>query len=94
MKRICPSDMRVARSNISRHARGLMKGSSPSITNISAKAPSSHSPTGLPRCAPALRQRRAAGPSPRMVRKNSLLGSTTITSLRLRKLARYASRLR
>ena len=87
MKRIWPSLRRVARSKTSRQVVGLAKGSKPSKINISASAPSSTSPTvagGIYFFAGAA----WAGPPPRMVRKNSLLGSSTITSLLVRKLAR------
>jgi len=39
-KRICPSVMRVARSNTLRQDFGLRNGSNPSITSISASAAS------------------------------------------------------
>ena len=97
MKRICPSLSFIACSNTARHLVGLMKGSSPSTTSINAKAPSSnsHRPGGdatgyfLGVAAAA-----APGPPLRIDWKKSLLGSITITSDLLRKLARYASRLR
>ena len=92
MKRICPSLILSARSNTLRHCGGLMKGSSPSITSISANAPSSRSQN--PAAATAYFLPLAAGAVPRMALKNSLPVSTTITSDLLRKLARYASRLR
>ena len=86
-KRICPSDSLVACSNSRRHAAGLKKGSSPSSTSISAQAASSNSqklaPTGGYFFAGA-----AVEDEPRMARKNSLLGSSTITSPLLRKAAR------
>jgi hypothetical protein len=89
-KRICPSDRRVACSNKRRHPVGLKKGSNPSSTSISAQAASSRSQK------PALTGRyffagaAAAGADDelRIARKNSLLGSSTITSPLLRKLAR------
>ena len=91
MNRICPSLNFIACSNIARHRAGLMKGSSPSTTSISANAPSSssHSP-GVAATAyffgaadvPVL------GPPLRIDWKKSLLGSTTIKSDLLRKLAR------
>ncbi len=89
-KRICPSDIRVACSNSLRQAAGLKKGSKPSSTSIKAQAASSRSqalaPTGGYFRAGA---GAAAGDgAPRIARKNSLPGSTTITSLLLRKLAR------
>ena len=100
MKRICPSLILSARSNTLRHRGGLMKGSSPSTTNISANAPSSRSdrPGGeSPKNAYRLAAGAGAGAGatlPRIALKNSLPVSTTITSDLLRKLARYASRLR
>ena len=92
MKRICPSLMRVARSNTPRHCGGLMNGSSPSMTSISANAPSNRSQN--PAAATVYFLLLAVDAAPRMALKNSLLGSKTITSDLLRKLARYASRLR
>ena len=100
MNRICPSLNLSARSNTLRHCGGLMKGSSPSITSISANAPSSRSdnPGGeSPKNAYRLPAGTGAGAGaepPRIALKNSLPVSTTITSDLLRKLARYASRLR
>ena len=98
MKRIWPSLIRVARSKTSRHFGGLMKGSRPSITSISAIAPSSRSPRlgAAPKAyffftGDASAAAPAAGvpePLPRSAWKNSLPGSTTITSDLLRKLAR------
>ena len=96
MKRICPSLMRVARSNTPRHFGGLMKGSKPSTTSISANAPSSRSQTEAAECkayffagAVALAgAAAAAGDAPRSAWKNSLPGSTTITSDLLLKLVR------
>lgn len=91
MKRICPSLSFIACSNTARHLVGLMKGSNPSTTSISAKAPSSSSQrlggaaTGYFLGAAAAV---APGPPLRIVWKKSLLGSTTITSDLLRKLAR------
>ena len=97
MKRIWPSDYFSARSNICRHSVGLTNGISPSNTSIKANAPRIQSPTaGLP-CGCWQGQRRAgaaaagaaaAPPLPRMALKKSLDGSTTITSLLPRKLAR------
>lgn len=90
--RIWPSLICVARSNTLRHVEGLKNGSSPSTINISAKAPSSNSPTPAEANAyfrAAGAGGTAAGPLlPRRALKNSLPGSTTITSERLRKLAR------
>ena len=91
MNRICPSLIFIACANAARHLTGLMKGSSPSTTSINAKAPSSNSDRpgadatsyflGAP--APA-----APGPPLRIDWKKSLLGSITITSDLLRKVAR------
>ena len=89
MNRICPSLSCVAFSNTARHLGGLMKGNMPSTTSISANAPSRRSQkvatdkgyflgAGVP----------AAAPPPRMALKNSLPGSTTITSVLFRKLTR------
>jgi len=85
-KRICPSVIDNTRLNTWRQAAGLMKGISPSITSISASAPSSLS-TG---CACYLRgaAEPAGAPDPRMALKKSLLESITITSDLLRKLLR------
>ena len=88
MKRSCPSLMRVARSNIRRQVLGLKNGSRPSATNISAKAPSRTSPTAVGAGYFFAAGAGAAPPLPRMARKKSLLGSSTITSLLVRKLAR------
>ncbi len=87
-KRICPSDSLVACSNSRRHAAGLKKGSSPSSTSISAQAASSRSQTPEPTADYFFAGAAGAGELPRMARKNSLLGSITITSPLLRKLAR------
>ena len=94
MNLICPSLNRVAFSNTARHFGGLMNGSRPSATSISAKAPSSKSQNVAADNAYFFEAAEVAAEPPRMALKNSLLGSTTITSLLLRKLARYASRLR
>jgi hypothetical protein len=99
MKRICPSLIFVARSNTPRQVGGLMKGSKPSTTSISANAPSSRSQTltAGPKAyffAGFGAGAGAATEPPRSAWKNSLPGSTTITSDLVRKLARYASRLR
>jgi hypothetical protein len=88
IKRICPSLIFMARANTSRHDLGLRNGNKPSITSIKANASSSVSHTvreptyffGL--------AEGAAGPPPRMALKNSLDGSSTITSLLLRKVDR------
>ncbi len=90
--RIWPSVIFMARSNTRRHAGGLKKGSKPSAMSINANAPSSNSQTGAADKsyfrAAAAGATGAAPPAPRMALKNSLPGSTTITSERLRKLAR------
>jgi hypothetical protein len=95
MKRICPSLNFMARSNTLRHLGGLMKGSKPSTTSISANAPSNKSRVLVsdPKMAyffAGLAAGAGAAPSgpPRMAWKKSLLGSTTITSDLLRKLVR------
>ncbi len=97
-KRICPSLIFIARSNTRRQDGGLMKGSSPSTTSISAQAPSSASQISTKAGAAAyfLAAPAPAVPleAPRIALKKSLLGSMTITSDLLRKLERYASRLR
>lgn len=96
-KRICPSLIFIARSNTRRHEGGLMNGSRPSTTSISAQAPSSASQISTKAgAAYFLAGPAAAAPleAPRIALKKSLLGSTTITSDLLRKLERYASRLR
>ena len=79
-KRICPSLIWMARSNTLRHIGGLKNGKSPSTTNMSANAPSSKSDDiGAP--AYFLAAALAEGPaSPCMALKNSLDGSTTMTS--------------
>ena len=92
MKRICPSLSLVARSNTLRHCVGLMNGSSPSTTNISANAPSSRSASagGDPLKRPYRFDDAgaAAVAPPRIALKKSLLESTTTTSDLFRKLAR------
>ena len=94
MNLICPSLSCVALSNTARHFVGLMNGSKPSTTSISAKAPSSKSQNVVAGKTYFFSTVDVGAAPPRMALKNSLLGSTTITSLLLRKLARYASRLR
>lgn len=99
MKRICPSLNFIACSNTARHRTGLINGNSPSTTSINAKAPSSSSQRPGADATDYLLEARGAGapatgPPLRIDWKKSLLGSTTITSDLLRKLARYASRLR
>ncbi len=83
MNRICPSLMRVARSNTPRHLDGLMNGSSPSNTSINANAPNSTSqrPGAEPKAyffAGAAADTGAT--TPRIAWKNSLLGSITTKS--------------
>ena len=94
MKRICPSLSWVAFSNTERHFGGLMKGSMPSTTSISANAPSRRSQIDAADKSYFFDAVEPVAPLPRIALKKSLPGSTTITSLLLRKLARYASRLR
>ena len=102
--RIWPSLKRSAFSNTARHAEGLRKGSSPSPISIRAHAPSANSQkrlatsdyfracagagAGLAGAATGAPAGAACGALPRSVRKNSLFGSTTMTSDLLRKLAR------
>ena len=90
MNRIWPSFIRVARSNTERQVVGLMKGRSPSITSISANAPNSTSHKLADEVKIYFFDGASAGggDEPRMAWKNSLLGSTTITSVWLRKLER------
>jgi hypothetical protein len=77
MNRSWPSASCVARSKAARQLRGLSSGNKPSKSSSSPTLPG---------------QRRAGAgagvPLPRIDSKNSLLGSTTIRSERLRKLAR------
>ncbi|CAN5702531.1 hypothetical protein BH11PSE8_BH11PSE8_25330 [soil metagenome] len=96
--RICPSLIFMARWKTRRQDVGLTKGRSPSTTSISAQAPRSASQMStkagaavyfLPGAALAVPLE-----APRIALKKSLLGSMTITSDLLRKLERYASRLR
>ena len=94
IKRIWPSLRRMARSKAARHRGGLMKGSKPSMTSISANAPSNRFQNPAAAKTYFLALTAGAPEPPRMALKNSLLGSTIITSDLLRKLARYASRLR
>ena len=97
MKRICPSLICVARSNTPRHFCGLMKGSNPSITSISATAPSSISARLGAEAKPyfffaggagGADVAGADGPPPRSAWKNSPLESTIIRSDLLRRLER------
>lgn len=88
MKRIWPSLICVARSNIRRHVAGLKNGNSPSTTSISAPAASSVSQKPGTRYFFAVAWGGASGPPLRMALKNSLAGSTTIMSDLLRKLER------
>ncbi len=90
-KRIWPSLIRIARSNAARQLRGLMNGSRPSSTSTSATAASSTSQPSTADDNDAPYRRGAAGnaaPAPRIARKNSLPGSTIMTSFLLRKLVR------
>lgn len=95
-KRICPSLIWIARSNTLRHVGGLKNGKSPSITSMSAIALNSKSnDIGAPAYFFGAALAEDAEPaSPCMALKNSLDGSTTITSDLFWKLVRYASRLR
>jgi len=100
-KRIWPSLICKACSKIRRHEIGLMKGSSPSATSIRATALSATSqnatdPNRYFRAGAGAGRGAATGGAlgPRIDLKKSLLGSTIIRSDLLRKLARYASRLR
>jgi hypothetical protein len=90
-KRICPSVSLSACSNTARHFGGLTNGSNPSATSISAKAPISSSQSPGPDATGYFfvgAVAEAPGPPLRSDWKNSLLGSTTIRSDLLRKLAR------
>ena len=92
MKRICPSLKRVARSNTLRQALGLRKGSKPSNTSISAKAPRINSDMRAPCQRLGAGAGAAAGPpvppDPRIALKKSDDESSTIMSLRLRNAVR------
>ena len=89
MKRICPSLNFTACANTARQRTGLMKGSRPSTTSISANAPSSSSQSPAAATAYFLGAVDVPpGPPPRIDWKKSLLGSITITSDLLRKVAR------
>ena len=95
-KRIWPSLIRIAFSKICRHDTGLMNGSSPSAMSISATALRATSQKPTP-CKGYFRDAGAAAVDslPRRALKKSLFaGSTTTMSPLLRKLWRYASRLR
>jgi len=97
MNRICPSLNFKACWNRARHRAGLTKGKNPSIRSMSAKAPSiSSQKPGSDATDYFLGAAAVGEPGPplRIDWKKSLLGSTTITSDLVRKLARYASRLR
>ena len=89
-KRIWPSLICIAFSNTRRHEVGLMKGSRPSATSISAQALRAMSQKPISANGYFLAGAAAgAGELPRIALKNSLLaGSTTIRSLLLRKLER------
>ena len=100
-KRIWPSLISSARSKMRRQDTGLTNGSSPSATSIRATALSATSQNAtdpnryLRAGGDAARAGGTGGaPGPRIDLKKSLLGSTIIRSDLLRKLARYASRLR
>jgi len=88
-KRIWPSLIWVAFSKTRRQDCGLRNGSKPSATSISAHAlkAMSQKPT-LPNGYFLDGGAAAAAPEPRIALKKSLLGSTTIMSLLLLKLAR------
>ena len=90
-KRICPSLSFIAYMNMARHFAGLKNGNTPSTTSISANAPSRKSQRpGAAGSAINYFFGAAAAPGPllRIDWKKSLLGSTTIMSDLLRKLAR------
>ena len=95
-KRIWPSLICIAFSKICRHDTGLMKGSKPSAMSMSAIALRATSQKPTPAKGYFLADGGAAGgPPPRRALKKSLLaGSITSRSPLLRKLWRYASRLR
>jgi len=95
MKRSCPSVSSVSRRNAWRQVSGASSGNSPSSTSSSPHAARKLSATlfVLAYLAPA----RGAGlPAPDCLKywKNSEFGSSTITSLLLRNVALYVSRLR
>lgn len=95
--RSCPSVSCIARWNTRRHEAGLRNGNNPSTTNTSANAASSESQkSGEPKAGYFFGAAGAgAGWLPiRIALKKSLLGSSTITSALLRKLARNASSVR
>ena len=83
MKRIWPSLSRVARSNTPRHLTGLTKGSRPSTTSINANAPSRKSQNVAATKGYFFAGAAPSADAPRMALKNSLPGSTIITSLLL-----------
>jgi hypothetical protein len=92
INRIWPSAKRAARSKTARHVLGLRNGSAPSITSISASAPSNQSSIaadylrGLVEAAGAGTDE--PNPVPRIARKKSLFGSSTIKSPLVRKVVR------
>ncbi len=87
--RIWPSLILVAFSKTCRHDKGLMKGSRPSATSISATALRATSQKPTLDKSYFLAGAVGATVLPRIALKNSLLaGSTTSTSPLLRKLAR------
>ena len=91
MKRIWPSLRRIARSNTLRQDPGLKNGRKPSTININAPAANAKSQKPTSATVQFLLD---SAPPERIALKKSPLGSSTITSPLLRKLARYASRLR
>ncbi len=89
MKRICPSLIFVARSKAARQRGGLMNGSRPSITSISANAPKSRLQRSVAAATDYFLADDGAAPEPpRIDWKKSLPASMTITSDLVRKLAR------
>ena len=87
-KRICPSLICVAFSKTRRHDGGLRNGSRPSATSINAQALKATSQKPTFANGHFLAAAAGAAGLPRIAVKNSLLGSTTIMSFLLRKLAR------
>jgi hypothetical protein len=90
--RICWSLRRMSCSNMRRQPAGLMAGINPSSTNNKAKAiqmasDTTHSIRGAHEPY-FFDEAGAVAPLPRMALKNSLLGSSTITSDLLRKVER------
>lgn len=87
-KRICPSVICVAFSKTRRHIGGLRNGSRPSATSISAQALKATSQNPTLAKGYFLTGVVDAAEGPRIALKKSLLGSTTMMSLLLRKDAR------